>query len=468
MTTEIMGIVNLTPDSFSDGGILDNPERAAEYVQRLIDTDATIIDIGGESTRPGDGVVSLEEELSRTIPVIQQLTAVLPKGVSVSIDTRKPAVAASALDAGASMINDISGFCDPDMIELAVRSGAHCIVMHMQGEPENMQDEPFYVDVLQEVTDYLLQRANQLVEAGVDAEKIYLDPGFGFGKTKTHNLELLVNLNTMARAFRKEGYKLAAGISRKSLIGQVLGIEDPLARDLASAQLATAMAADGVSLLRVHDVASTVAEIERCHKGESAHSEAYLALGSNLGGPIANIATALVYIDKLPLTRLKEVASPVLSEPAYDLDQMDFTNTVCRIETGLGPLALFTYLQAIEADMGREKFRENGPRVIDIDLLTFASDSIDLPGLSLPHPRITERAFVLEPLAEIAPDFTLPDGQPPKAADTIYGSVKAVMPLELLTNEIAKKKQRDERATQFQEGYTKDPYDNWDDWNNWK
>jgi len=161
-----------------------------------------------------------------------------------------------------------------------------------------------------------------------------------------------------------------------------------------------------------------------------------------MGGTVSNIATALNAVDALPLTQLQEVATPVMSEPAYDSNQQAFTNTVCRVETQLGPLALFAYLQAIEVDMGREKTHENGPRLIDLDLLSFGDQIINLPRLTVPHPRMSERAFVLEPLREIAPDYALPDGSKLSPVQKIYGAIQTESPLELLQAEMAEKKER--------------------------
>ena len=452
MSATIMGILNVTPDSFSDGGLYTCPSKAVEFAHDLQNSGANIIDVGGQSSRPNAEPISVEVELSRVLPVVEGIHRELHAGTILgttrtSIDTYYPEVARAACEAGASIINDISGFTDPEMVKVAAGTGADCVLMHMAGEPRTMQDNPFYIDVVQEVCDYLLEGAERLVEAGIPKERIFLDSGYGFGKTKDHNLELFLHSDKMAEQIHAAGYKMLVGISRKSFIGSLFGIDDPQARDELSAELAAALAVpsstSSVDVLRVHNVALTKQALKDLSDSiNSAQTTvAYIALGSNLGGPVANIAEALCAMDNLPLTSVKEIATPVLSEPAYDSNQMPFTNTVCRIETYLPASALFAYLQAIEVDMGREKLREKGPRIIDLDLLSYGDSSIDLPKLKVPHPRMAERAFVLEPLQEIAADFTLPDGSKLVPADEVYGTITTTIPMELLQSEIDRKKE---------------------------
>ncbi|MCL2403123.1 MAG: dihydropteroate synthase [Coriobacteriia bacterium] len=465
-SVQIMGILNVTPDSFSDGGLYTCPNKALNFAQNLIAAGASIIDVGGESSRPGAEPVSVEEELARVLPVIEGLSKYLQfqsleEKVRISIDSYHPEVAAAACKAGASIINDISGFRDSEMIEVAVAAEVDCVLMHMAGEPRTMQNDPFYVDVAEEVCDYLLEGAQRLREAGIPAHRIFLDPGFGFGKMQNHNFELFLHMDILARRVHDEGYRLLAGISRKSFIANIFGIDDACARDEASAELAAALVAGGANVVRAHNP-----ELTKAALAKMTSESAYIALGSNLGGPIVNIAKALCLLDELPLTQVKEIASPVMSEPAYDADQMSFTNTVCRVETKLGPLALFAYMQAIEVDMGREKTRVNGPRVIDLDLLSYGDHIIDLPDLTVPHPRMNERTFVLEPLQEIAPDFVLPGGLPLEPASKIYGAITARIPLNLLQSEIEQKKQRSQRIAERERKDKQDPYD-WSNWDNW-
>jgi len=472
-TATVMGILNVTPDSFSDGGQHSDLDAALEHAREMIASGASIIDVGGESTRPGAQPVTTDEELARTIPVIKALAAQLQESdesaeleLRISIDTRNAAVAQAACAAGASIINDISGFTDPAMIEVALATGADCVLMHMQGDPQNMQDDPFYVDIAQEVGDFLLEGAARLVKAGIAVDKIILDPGFGFGKNLEHNLELFLHVNTLAQRVHDAGHRLLVGLSRKSMLGALFGIEQAQDRDEASAQLAAALIAAGADMVRTHNPFVTVRELDRIGESVAANTpeKTFIAFGSNLGGPVANIATAIVQIEELPLTTLSKLAAPVMSEPAYDSNQASFTNTVAEITTHLSASALFTYLQAIEVDMGREKTRINGPRVIDLDVLSFAQQTINLPALKIPHPRMSERAFVLEPLAEIAPGFTLPGGAKLTPAEKLYGTVTAQIPLDLLKSEIATKKENLARATQFQNRLRNDTQINHDDW----
>lgn len=246
----IMGIVNVTPDSFSDGGRLLAPDAAIAHARRLIDEGADILDIGGESTRPGAEPVPLEEELARLLPLIEALR---DSGVPLSIDTFKPAVMRAAIEAGADMINDIYGFRQPGAIEAVAGSDCGLCVMHMQGEPRTMQQAPAYADVAGEVGAFLREQAQRLEAAGVDPGRICLDPGFGFGKTTAHNYDLLRSLPTIGAL----GYPLLIGVSRKTMIGAVTGrpVGERLAGSIAAALAAVAR---GAAIVRVHDVAATV------------------------------------------------------------------------------------------------------------------------------------------------------------------------------------------------------------------
>jgi dihydropteroate synthase len=242
----IMGILNTTPDSFSDGGAWNTIDTAVDHAAEMINTGAIIIDIGGESTRPGSEPVSLEEELDRTIPVIEAI--VRRFDTLISIDTCKSRVARAACNAGAEIINDISGFTfDPEMVATASECNAACIIMHIKGTPRNMQQNPVYTDVTTEVNTFLKMRANVLESAGI--ERIILDPGFGFGKTLDHNYRLLADLDKTVSM----GYPVLAGISRKSMIGALCS-EPPDERVSGTIALNTIAVMKGASILRVHDV----------------------------------------------------------------------------------------------------------------------------------------------------------------------------------------------------------------------
>ena len=250
--TLVMGIVNVTPDSFSDGGQFQDPDEAVSHALDLIQHGANILDIGGESTRPGAAPVAEAEELRRVIPVIEQLAA--RGAVPISIDTMKPNVARAAVAAGASLVNDVAAQrTDDDMARLVAETGAGYVAMHMQGWPQTMQAQPTYADVRREVREFLADRLARLQAAGVAAEQVVLDVGIGFGKTVEHNLQLLAEL----RNFTTLARPLLVGLSRKSFIGALTGatVTERLPGSLAGAVLAVA---DGAHIIRTHDVAETV------------------------------------------------------------------------------------------------------------------------------------------------------------------------------------------------------------------
>jgi dihydropteroate synthase len=248
----VMGIVNVTPDSFSDGGRFSSPAKAVAHALELVTQGAEILDIGGESTRPGAETVSESEELRRVIPVIESLAAKVK--IPLSIDTVKPAVARAALDAGASIINDVAANRSDDaMWKIAAEFGAGYVCMHAQGGPRTMQQNPAYKNVVRDVGAFFRERLEKLEAAGVAADQVVFDPGIGFGKTPGHNLQLLANLRRFTRLKRP----LLLGVSRKSFIGKLLGaaLNERLPASLACATLAVA---SGVQIIRVHDVAETV------------------------------------------------------------------------------------------------------------------------------------------------------------------------------------------------------------------
>jgi dihydropteroate synthase len=250
---QIMGILNVTPDSFSDGGRHDGLEAARDAARKMISDGATIIDIGGESTRPGAELVPEEAEISRTAPVVAALRDI--SNVPISIDTRKAAVAAEALMAGAGLVNDVSGFTyDLALAPLSAQAGVPVCVMHAQGDPATMQEDPQYSNVLLDVYDFLESQISRLVDTGIQREQIVVDPGIGFGKTQEHNLEILRNISL----FHALGCPILLGVSRKRFIG-TLG-KEPLADARAPGSIAVGLAglAQGVQILRVHDVAETV------------------------------------------------------------------------------------------------------------------------------------------------------------------------------------------------------------------
>lgn len=244
----LMGIINVTPDSFSDGGEHLHAATAIDAGLRMLDEGADILDVGGESTRPGADEVPLEEELRRTIPVVRELAG---RGASVSIDTTKAQVALEALQAGAKMVNDISAFSEPAMAEICREFGCTVCIMHMQGTPRTMQLNPTYADVVGEVRSFLSMAAFHLErDRGISADKIWIDPGVGFGKTVEHNLSLLAHLDV----FVEMGYPVLVGVSRKSFIGKLLG--NAPANDRLEGTLAAQVVAQmkGARCIRAHDV----------------------------------------------------------------------------------------------------------------------------------------------------------------------------------------------------------------------
>lgn len=245
----IMGILNVTPDSFSDGGRFYTPEQAREHAQTLIAQGADILDVGGESSRPGAASVSTQEEMDRVLPIVEALAQA---SVPVSVDTTKPEVMRAAIAAGAAIINDITSLSSPSALEVLAGSDAAVCLMHMQGAPRTMQQAPHYENVVQEVSDYLSARVLLARAAGIADERMIIDPGFGFGKLLEHNLRLLAQLDQL----QKLNLPVLAGLSRKSMLGQITGrpVEDRLPASLAAALIAVAK---GAKILRVHDVAAT-------------------------------------------------------------------------------------------------------------------------------------------------------------------------------------------------------------------
>jgi dihydropteroate synthase len=247
MNPKLMGVVNVTPDSFSDGGLFLDADAAIVHGEELVRDGAEILDVGGESTRPGAEEVSTEEELARVEPVVAGLAGT----ATVSIDTSKAAVARAALDAGASIVNDVTALRhDPEVGAVCADRGAGLILMHMQGDPRTMQENPAYDDVVDDVKAFLAERLEVAVDAGVAEERVWLDPGIGFGKNLDHNLELLRRLGEL----HELGRPLVVGTSRKSFLGKIDGsaVEDRLGGTIASSILA---AAEGADVIRVHDVA---------------------------------------------------------------------------------------------------------------------------------------------------------------------------------------------------------------------
>lgn len=404
----IMGILNVTPDSFSDGGLYDDMQGALDHAHEMLKQGAHIIDVGGESTRPGSESVSEQEELARVIDVVRALSA---EGVCVSVDTRHASVARECVKAGASIINDVSGFRDPAMVDVAANCDAGLVVMHMKGdEPATMQKNAEYDDVVAEVRDYLRDQARMLEASGVAHDRICIDPGPGFGKTAQQTLDLVRNIQEYVHL----GYPVMAALSRKSYIGAKYNIEEASQRDIASAAEALLACEQGASVFRVHNVAVHVEALK------DLRPYALIALGCNVAlvaepgeereAKIAQLNMAIADMCALPDTQIIDVSSFYESEPAYYEDQEPFVNAVVLLRTGIPPKELLDYLHAIENKLGRVRTLANGPRTCDLDILDYQMYVCSSDVLTLPHPRIAERDFVVKPLLEILPNHILADG----------------------------------------------------------
>ena len=407
----VMGIVNMTPDSFSGDGLVSDTQAALAQARAMIEAGAEIIDVGGESTRPGADPVSIEEEWARIEGVVSALAA---EGVCVSVDTRHAAVAERALAAGASIVNDVSGFQDPAMVEAVRSTDAGLVVMHMQGEPKTMQDDPHYEDVVAEVCAFLGQQAALLEDRGISPDRICVDPGPGFGKTPQQTVELLRNLHEV----RHLGYPVMCAVSRKSFITRAykLDAQDIPARDEASAAEALLAAELGASIIRVHNVPATVKALKELRP------YVILSLGSNVAlvaeageedeAKQAQINLGIGKLCQLPDSLLIDAAPFYRSKAAYKEDQDDFVNTAVLLRTGLPPRELLDCLHAIEDMLGRVRTEPNGPRTLDIDIVDYQMYSYATEDLALPHPRATERDFVVKPIEAILPGHILADGRP--------------------------------------------------------
>jgi len=420
----IMGILNVTPDSFSDGGEHAGVEAALAHAHRMLDEGAHIIDVGGESTRPGSAPVTPEEELSRIIDVVRSLAA---ENVCVSVDTRRASVARAAVEAGASIINDVSGFRDPEMVKVACECDAGLVVMHMKGdEPATMQNDTSYDDVVADVRDYLRNRAAELEAAGIAHDRICIDPGPGFGKTPSQTLELVRNFHEFVRL----GYPVMCAVSRKSFIGWAYHIDDPHDRDEASAAEALMAAELGATVVRTHDVAATAAALSNLRPLVVLSLGCNIALVGNDGeereGKIAQLNQAISQLCTLPDSQIVDISSFYASEPAYYEDQDEFVNAIVLMRCGVPPKELLEYLHVIENSLGRVRTIANGPRTCDLDIVDYQMYTSNTPELTLPHPRILERDFVVKPLMELRPTFVFADGTVLTAKKVQYGKATRI------------------------------------------
>ena len=265
----VMGILNITPDSFSDGGRCLDKDKAVAAGMQMARQGAAIIDVGAESTRPGALPVPVEEQIRRAVPVIKELSAGI--SIPISIDAKEADVAEAAVKAGASILNDITALADERMAQLAVRYRLPVILMHMQGTPETMQVQPHYENVVRQVKEFLARRAEWAQANGIPPERIFVDPGIGFGKTTEHNLLLLNQLGQIASL----GYRVLAGLSRKRFLGEITGKQEPKERLFATAAAVALSAAQGASIVRVHDVAPMVDVVKTAYAIASAAGSSF-------------------------------------------------------------------------------------------------------------------------------------------------------------------------------------------------
>ena len=425
----LMGIVNVTPDSFSDGGRHFDASVAVAHAKALAAEGAAIIDIGGESTRPGHAPVSAEEELGRVAPVLEALARELD--MALSIDTSKASVARAAAGLGASVINDVWGLeRDPGMADAVAETGAAVVIMH------NRQAADATIDILDDVERFFARSLRLAARAGVPFGRILLDPGLGFGKTPEQNYRCIWNLDR----FRRLGAPVLVGLSRKSFIGRIVG-------GAPAERLVGTLAADvvalmrGASVLRVHDVAEhrqaldvvrTLAAAARpkLERTADGRAEIVLALGGNVGDKARALRRALAALDDEPGIALVAASRFYRTPPWGKTDQDWFVNACALARTDLEPEALLDRVKAIETALGRRPGERWGPRLIDIDIIAYDDVAMRTDRLVLPHPEALNRAFVLVPLAEIAPERILGGRRVEEAAASLGAETEGVVPLD--------------------------------------
>ncbi len=425
----LMGIVNVTPDSFSDGGLFADPDVAVAHARRLAAEGAAIVDVGGESTRPGHIPVGAEEEFARIAPVVQALAGALD--VPVSVDTMKAKVAREAALFGASVINDVWGLQrDPGMADAIAETGSAAVVMH------NREAADPTIDILDDVERFFERSLQLAARGGVPFGRILLDPGVGFGKTPEQNHDCIANLDR----FRRFGLPVLVGLSRKSFIGRIVG-GAPNKRLIGTLAADMVALAHGASVLRVHDVAKhrqaldvflALAAATRPAAPQAADSGAdvALALGSNVGDKTGALRRALAALDAEAGIRLIAVSRFYRTAPWGKTDQDWFVNACALVRAELEPEALLDRVKRIETALGRTARERWGPREIDIDIIAYDDIARSTETLTLPHPEALNRAFVLIPLAELAPDRVILGMRVGEAAARLGAEAEGVAPLD--------------------------------------
>jgi len=417
----IMGVLNVTPDSFSDGGEHLDVEAAVEYGLQMLDQGADIIDVGGESTRPGHTPVSPDEEAERVVPVIRKLRAAVPDAI-ISIDTRHPAVAKLCARLGVSIINDVTGFTDPAMVEVAAASTCGCVISHwdrvLEEKPARKQvtlDEskpprmvpssqrftlPEEAPIMRNVMGFLGDSARTLLRAGIAKERICVDPGAGFDKDADQD----VVIQRATRSMASMGYPLMCAVSRKRFVGAVSGEKDAVARDAATIGVALSSIAAGARILRVHNVAAAAQAVNSYWAvSRKDPRQAFISLGSNLGDRLDNLTRAISLIDRIPLTCVVQASHAYDSVPAYGISS-SVANAVVEIRTELHPIVLLEELLKVEEALGRVRPAGKdgfGDRIIDCDLEWVEGERHAGRKLTLPHARMGERDYVILPMEDL-------------------------------------------------------------------
>jgi dihydropteroate synthase len=428
---QLMGILNVTPDSFSDGGRHSDLAAAVARAKTMVADGAAIVDVGGESTRPGHVPVPEDEELRRVFPALEALGAELD--APISIDTSKAAVAREAARLGACVINDVWGLQrDPRMADAVAETGSAVVVMHNRDAADPA------IDILDDVERFFERSLNLAAGAGVPFGRILLDPGVGFGKTRQQNHACIWNLDR----FRRLGAPILVGLSRKSFIGGIIDAE-------VDRRLPGTLAADtialmrGASVLRVHDVIENRAALavfmalktaatppltgESTDDGKARFA---LALGGNVGDKAGSLRRALRAIANEPGVELTAASRLYRTAPWGKTDQDWFVNACALGRTTLAPQALLDRVKKLEVELGREPTERWGPRVIDIDLIAYDDVTLKTERLTLPHPELFNRAFVLVPLAEIASDLVIAGVRVGAAAARLGAEAAEILPLD--------------------------------------
>lgn len=419
----IMGILNVTPDSFSDGGDSLGVDAAVAHALDMLDAGADIIDIGGESTRPGHEPVSSKVEAERVVPVIRKILAAAPSAI-LSIDTRHADVAKMCVRLGVSIVNDVTGFTDPAMVEVAATTNCGCVVMHWE-RPGEMRERrevtlethkpsravpssqrftlPEEAPIMRRVMGFLGDQARTLMRAGVAHDRICVDPGAGFDKVTDED----VVIQRATRKMVSMGYPVLTAVSRKRFVGAISGVSDARDRDAATFGLGISAVESGARILRVHDVAGMAQAMNSYWNVRHADPrQAFVSLGSNVGDRVGYLARATRLINSIPLTCVVQTSRAYETEPAYGI-ATPVVNSVVEIRTELHPLVLMGELLKVEDVLDRVRDPEtlgHGPRTIDCDLAWYEGETHAGRKLTLPHPRLGERDYVIVPMEDLMHD----------------------------------------------------------------